>query len=176
LKHAHHVIMRLAMQKIRKEHPEKSYAGVLVNQTHKTNKFFEEKPLVFNLGKKLLLEKQIYAIASIYAIELAMLSFEEQDVTSLANLQSDLYKFLSGPEYKDILGIKGAHKKHQNNRAVKKRAEAIYKEKGLYKYKNLHAAYEIFSDLKKENVTSISKTTLETNWIPEFKKKLKLLK
>ena len=97
------------------------------------------------------------------------MSFEEQDVTSLANLQSDLYRFSSGPEYGDILGIKGAHRKHQNNRAIKKRAEEIYKEKDLFKHKNLYAAYEIYADLKKENATNISKSTLEAKWVPEFR-------
>lgn len=177
LKHAHHVIMRLGMQKIIEEQPEKQkqYAGVLVNETYKNNKFLEDQPFVFNLGGKKWSEKQVYAIASIYAIELAILSFEEQGVTSLANLQSDLYRFLSGPEYGDILGIKGANKKYAKNRERKKRAEEIYKEHKLYKLRNNTASYDLRKILAEENIP-ISRETLETDWIPSFKNKIKILK
>ena len=69
LKHAHRVIMYLGMEKTIEKYPEKQkqYAGVLLSQTHRNNKFFEEAPLAFSLGGKQWSEKQVYAIASIYS-------------------------------------------------------------------------------------------------------------
>ncbi len=178
LKYVHRTIMFRKMEETIEQdtNAKKYYVGSLVSQTHLQNKLLEQKPFHMSLGNKLWSEKQIYAIASIYAIELALLSFKEKHIVSLSRIQSDLYQFLSGPEYSEILGIKGANKKHTKNRLYKKRALEIYIQKELSTDSNYSAANEILKALKIEGVTAVSIETIETKWLPEFKRKRKLLK
>ena len=94
-------------------------------------KFQVVKPFNFKLAGKLRSEKQFYAVATFYAIELALHYYIHNDITSLSNLQSAMYQYTSGPSYQIVHGSNGGHKKSQKSKTYKKQALEIYKARKL---------------------------------------------
>lgn len=176
LNDAHKTIMVLGLNKIIGEQPEiaKKYIGVMLEDTYLYNKDLEQTSFTLSLGGKIRSENQVYAVASFYAVELALRSFQEDDLISLSKLQSDLYKFSKGLSYSSVHGSKGGNEKAKKMTSHKRRAEEIYKENNLHKYKNIAAAHDICNILKEENII-VSPKTVENNWVPAFKKKAKSL-
>ena len=171
LTEAHNIIMILCMKKITSINPHlgRAYIGVMVQDTYLHNKSLETEPFKLKLANKIRTEKQVYAVASFYAIELALQSFQEGDINSLSKLYGDLYEFSLGPSYAAIHGTRGGKKSAIEMNLYKKRAEEIYSEQNLCKYKNLSAATDVYKILTEENIF-VSLKTLETKWVPIFKK------
>ncbi len=169
---AHKIIMISRFKKIIDERPQDSnkYIGTLVDDTYINNEELERNPFSLKLAGKTRSEKELYAIATFYAVELALYSYEQCEIDSLSKIHSSMYQYIKGPSYSAVHGSKGGNKNAEKTNAHKTRAEEIYSLRKLYKYKNTSAASEIHDFLKKEKV-NISISTIETSWIPEFKER-----
>lgn len=167
----HEAFMRISVQQLWNKNPQtqKQFAGTLVNQTYSHRKQHEDKNFSILLAGKKRTEQQVYALASFYAVDLALIAYQENDAHSLSRLQSDLYRFSLGPDYSDVYGGKGGRNKPKESLRNKKRAKDLYFLNNFHDIKNMAAAQYLTDMLEKEKI-SVSKSTLETDWIPEFKK------
>ena len=132
----------------------------------------------FQIGQKLLREKDIYNTAVFYVMNFAFGALKSNDIQRFSRILISIDDLKFGPSYQAAYGKSGGKKSGVKRSRNKNKARKLFNDNNMYVIckGKAEAILADFMPILQKNKIFVSEETVRTEWIPEFSKPYKALK